>query len=208
MTDSRDKDLFTHPPRPPAGEAARRGPKPLGFDFPLMSAISRRSPWSIEADEMLLEVDEELAHRRTFYKRLVDRGQLGEEEAVRHIAVLLAIRSDLAGHWDRSVAWEAKVRELRRELQLRRNAWPKRIASAAHPLSADEARRRMERLDALHVRYWMDLWFHDGTRDDMRRHGAEREAWERAEHAAGNPVARAWLEPAELIARDRRRVIA
>lgn len=182
--------------------------KPLDFDFPLMSGLSRRPPHAVDQDELLLEVDEELAHRRKFYGRMVERGKLKREDAARHIAVLLAIRSDLAGRWDRSYSWEEKVRELRRELAMRRNMWPRAVASATHPLNSVEAARRMERMEALHFAYWMRLDFYESSapigtpaaHEEMRALGAQREAWERAEHEAGNPAARAYLAPADWAA--------
>jgi hypothetical protein len=174
---------------------------PLTFAFPLMSEISRRPPFAIEPDECLLELEEEVAHRRTFYGRMVAQGKMSGADAGRHQALLAAILSDVAGKPSSAYSWDAKVRELRRELALRRNAWPKKIASPADPLDAAGAAKRMERLEAVHWRYWvrLDHWDPstpdglascDGRTRELRAFMWRVDQWERAEADAGNPAAR------------------
>jgi hypothetical protein len=189
----------------------------LDHSFPLMSDLSRRPPFAVPVEEQLAELDEEIAHRRALYARLTARHVITQGEADRLAAIARAVRADLgshqsstlvgslAGQWDRSVTWDAKVRELRRELAERRQAWPKRVASAAHPLDADTAARRMERLEAVHFAYWIKLdWWDGGGVAEIRALAEERYAWELAQHRAGNPAARAFLTNAEHVALQER----
>lgn len=138
--------------------------KPLDFDFPIMSDLSVRPPHAVPAEEMRAEIEQELADRRGFYRRLVAKQTMTQEDADRHIAIFEAIAADLAWHADEqdeggtAHSWDAKVRELRREIALRRNRWPKRIASPSDPIDAAGATRRMERLEAVHFKYWIDLF--------------------------------------------------
>lgn len=189
--------------------------KPLAFDFPLMSDLSVRPPHAVPADEGLAEVRQELAEREGFYRRLVAKGTMAQADADRHIAIFAAIAADLtadarsAGQLPSSTfAWDAKVRELRRELALRRNRWPKRIDAPSDPLDQATAVRRMERLEAVHFRYWVELFgaddqFRDGAGFEPphylpsdARHGRIRAfygriwAWERDALARGDPAAR------------------
>lgn len=178
--------------------------KPLDFGFALMSGLSVRPPHRVAPDEWLLEIDEELDRRRRAYPMFVAEKRMKEEDAARHIAVLLAIRSDLAGHWNRSESWDVKVRELRRELALRRNAYPSQIERRR--LRPAEAVMRMERMEAVHWRYWIALDFFDcgeragapfAERLPLIRAASEAvRAWEIAAHAAGNPAAREYVDPA------------
>lgn len=186
---------------------------PLGFDFPLMSPLSTRPPHAVPREEMLIELDEELNARAHSYPLLVAQRRMKEEEARRHIAVLAAVRDDLADPAAPAgrdgFPWDAKVRELRRELAIRRNAWPQAIR--ARRLGAAEAARRMERLEAVHFAYFVDLDHADdasfpGSPPPHRlpcdaRFGALRAhhwrvwQWERAALAAGHPAARAYMRP-------------
>lgn len=146
----------------------------LARDFPLRSALSRRAPDQVPPDEQLLELDEEMARRRRVYPGFVDRGTMAAEEAERHLAVWQAIIDDYRRgialdrlqHAGRQAearlhndppwrfTWDMRVRELRRELALRRTAYPKWIANPTNPLTAQDAQRKLERLDAVHNGYW------------------------------------------------------
>lgn len=173
---------------------------PLAFDFPLMSPLSVRPPHAVPREEMLAEVEQELVDRRGFYQRMVDREKMSAAEAERHIALLDAVRADLAGD-DGGMAtwgWTDKVRELRRELAIRRAAWPKRIAKPGDPLDQATAVRRMERLDAVHFLYWIELFACDAwqagptladTLDQVRAWTWRVEAWEMCAMLAGGPGA-------------------
>lgn len=180
---------------------------PLGFDFPVMSALSIRPPWQVEQDEYLPELEEELRHRRPFYARMVARGTMAAQEAERHLALWEAVIADVAAapgagsgasRACRPFLWHEKVRELRRELQLRRNAWPRKIGSPTLPISAAQAALRMERLEAVHWRYWVKLDHCDefgGPRcaeqtQRIRAYMWRVEDWERRAADAGDPGAR------------------
>lgn len=160
--------------------------KPLDFDFPLMSEISRRPPYAVDHDELAGEIDTELADRSAFYARMAARAKMSQADADRHIDLLAAIRDDLAFAYTRDAGWlgqrhgwDAKVRELRRELAIRRNTWPKRIANAADPLDLVTAALRMERLEAVHFKYWIELFQFD-VDEDLQP--ADRRSRIRAEH--------------------------
>lgn len=134
--------------------------KPLDFDFPVMSELSVRPPHAVSVEEMIAEVGQERADRESFYRRLVAKGTMSQADCDRHIALVGAILSDLKAGFGsaESFGWDVKVRELRRELQLRRNRWPKRIGSPSDPLDKATATRRMERLEAVHFHYWVELF--------------------------------------------------
>jgi len=165
----------------------------LTDSFALHSDLSRRLPWQVSRDEQADEVQAELADRRATYPRLIQRERMSREEADRHLAIWQAITDDHIRDraWRKIVGtpgafypptpahsfaidWETRVRELRRELALRRNLYAKRIASPTSQLTADVARRKLEALDAVHYRYWCDLFgFCDGAQDatqDLARH--------------------------------------
>lgn len=185
--------------------------QPLTDDFPARSALSTVAPADVDRLDMLRELEEELDKRLRVYPGLVDRAMMKRDEAERHIGIWRALIADhhraeardarRMGHGYAIEAgpytfdWEARVRELRRELATRRNAYPKWIDSPANPLTADVAATKLARLDAIHWRYWMDLFAF--TDDDDRRHptrlayAAEREAlaqvpaWRRAAAEGG-----------------------
>ncbi len=147
--------------------------RPLDHDFALRSALSRRGPREVDHDEHLLELTEELDRRLHIYPALVAKGSLRQEDGDQHIAVWRTLIDDhhRAAGWDARIYgrapvavgpwrfdWPTRIRELRRELALRRAAYPKWIASATNPLTAGDAARKLERLDAIHYRYWADLF--------------------------------------------------
>lgn len=183
---------------------------PLDFDFALMSPLSRRPPHAVPREEMRAEIEQELADRAALYGRLVDKGKLAAADAARHVAILEAVRDDLdeAGA-PAGPGWEAKVRELRRELALRRNAWPKRLARPGDPLTEAAAARRMERLDAVHFLYWIEFFACDfgipadlgpgrtldQALDRVRAWAWRVSAWEREAARRGDPAARPHLRP-------------
>lgn len=150
------------------------GSKPLANDFPLLSHGSRPS-----ADVYLLkriaEVKRELDQRRRFYPNWVAQGRITALEMEHEIRIFEAIEHDLmAAHRQEETgvwampgagdgpldpaavreAWEAKVRALRRELALRRNAYRKRVEQGR--LSQADADKQLERLEAVHWMYWVE----------------------------------------------------
>lgn len=186
--------------------------QPLTFGFALMSPLSARPPHAVPREEMLAEVEQELADRVPFYGRMVAAGKMEAGTANRHLDVLRSIGADLGGApAPFAFSWDAKVREMRRELALRRNAWPRRIAKPADPLTEAAAARRMERLDAVHFLYWVGLFEADdefagralppphvlpsdgGSAGVIRAYLWRIWRWERAALAAGDPAARPWM---------------
>lgn len=142
---------------------------PPGFGFPLMSPLAERAPHALPPDELVAEIEAELDYRRTVYGRQVNRNAMAPADALARIETIEAIRDDLRFVYDNAtgtwpglrVDWTTKVRELRRELAIRRGSWPRRVANPADPLDQPTAALRLERLDAVHYRYWMDLFASD-----------------------------------------------
>lgn len=178
---------------------------PLGFDFPLTCELAVRPPHAIDRDEQLAEVDRELADRALLYDRFVTRGKMSADNAELHIGILRAIALDLGGAAEagRRYSWSAKVRELRRELAIRRGAWPKRVASPSDPLDQATAAQRMEALQGVHFAYWIELRFCDEfgrgatldeTLDMVRARVFQVMAWERDQWLQGGD-ARAIVRP-------------
>lgn len=152
--------------------------RPLERDFPLRSPLSVRLPIDVPRDELLLELEEEMDKRRRVYPGFVDRQTMTQDQANHHLAVWQALiddhrRIDAMGDIYQRVGmgpqlrthndppwrgtWDGRVRELRRELALRRTTYPKWIASPTNPLTQADARQKLERLDAIHHRYWCGL---------------------------------------------------
>lgn len=208
--------------------------RPLAHDFPLMAPpladgtrLSLRPPHAVPDDEQLIELHDERDRRRTAYPKLIAGGRLDEAEARRHRAILDAIVEDCTpmpanlshSGWQRwrdaraavlaacPFTWADKVRELRRELALRRNMWPRHVETGRLPLA--DARRRMERLEAVHWRYWIRLDFWDevapvteGYRwawlDAVRIREAAVRAFLWAAHLAGDPAVAGCLTPEQI----------
>lgn len=194
--------------------------EPLTDAFEMRGPMAMRAPWQVPRDEHLLELRAELDRRRTVYRGLVDRNTLTAEQAKRYCAIL---RGAIA-HYDHraprepGVDHDMIVRELRREIALRRNAYPKWVKSPTHALSADAAATHMERIEAVHWSFWMDLdGFTPAGRDeteDLARHQLvirlEREAREpgwntpipgclHARKRDARRERRAWIDLARLV---------
>lgn len=150
----------------------------LERDFALRSPLSRRAPADIGDEEKLQELQDEMDKRRRLYPGFVERQTMTADQARHHIAVWQALVDDhlrrqaiiglqRQGQPTRLVNdppwrgdWDGRVRELRRELALRRTGYPKWIANPTNPLTEGEARRKLECLDAIHYDYWVHLaWF-------------------------------------------------
>ena len=187
---------------------------PLAFDFALATpAIDRaggplllsiRPLWSIDRAEQLAELGREIGYRATAYPRMVDTGRLKQADADRHVRILESVLLDLDDVADRPRAtgtWPAMIRELRRELALRRNLWPKLIDSGR--MKPADACRHMEALEAAHWACWIELRgidseFPAGTpaaQSSAIIHGlfAQREIWLERAAAEGHPIAAAYL---------------
>lgn len=150
------------------------GPKPLANDFTLLSPGARH-PNEIYLAKQLAEIRRELDYRRRFYGDWVNKGRLTELAKAHEIAMFEEIehdfvalqRLDETGIWsdpgsgDEPLdiaavhdAWQAKVRALRREIMLRRNTYRKRVDQGR--MSPEDATKHLERIEAVHWRYWMD----------------------------------------------------
>lgn len=143
----------------------------LSADFPLRSQQSVRHPSDIRQAEKIAELNEETRRRNQVYPRFIKTGSLSEEAARHQQAVWSAITIDYqrlaaCSSWrDKpdyvrfpfTGDWRGRVAEIRRELQLRRNAYPKWIAAPTNSMDAATATRKLEVLDAIHDDYWCHL---------------------------------------------------
>ena len=146
----------------------------LAHDFPLASDLARRTPCELDRDELLAELEHELDKRLRVYPGHIKSGTMKRADAEHHIAVWRALIDDhrqadaaIAAMLGRPAPsldaphafdWPTRIRELRRELAMRRNAYPKWIASPTNPLTQDIAIAKLERLDAVHAHYWLHLF--------------------------------------------------
>ncbi|MDX3886322.1 MAG: hypothetical protein QHC65_18020 [Sphingomonas sp.] len=193
-------------------------PRDMGTDKDPLR-LSVRPLHTIPLDEMLAELRHESARRHDLYPRWIQAGRIGRDEANHHIALLEQILDDMteadpAAGWpardqfrrmkqerrSRSpFTWDQKVRELRREIDVRRNAWPSQIAGGRRPVI--EARASMERMEAIHWRYWIrcDHWDAppNGDRQPLRDHLAAIDQFMADALRRGNAPATAHLSQDE-----------
>lgn len=201
--------------------------RPLTFDFPMMSELAERPPHAIPQDEILLGAEEELDHRRAAYPDLVRNRRLRPDDADRHLGIWHWIVEDLRalGDIDRTppaqrFPWRDGVREIRRELALRRNMIGQQLAQKR--LTGHEARLRLERIDGLHWMWWFEFSTIDRTsewegvdwrvaHDVIRGMNAQRDEWLAIASASGDRAACAfigtyqaeWIEALQLGRRNR-----
>lgn len=158
--------------------------RPLGFDFSLMSPLSRHHPRVKLGEAHFLMAEDELLDRRRLYPRLIEQQRMKADEAERHLRVWTAIVEDIrpepARYFGGDVDWEDKVRELRRELSIRRNTYPNQIARRQR--TEDTARRNCELLDQVHFCCWM------GT--DCGTRFGDAAAWRGLDRTAATRAAR------------------
>ncbi len=139
--------------------------RPLERDFLLVSPIvgDHATPDYVTAEDCLLEMDAEMDRRRAAYPKFVEKNQMTPEQMRWHIDVWAAMIDDHVRTLPLGArraaepyryTWEIRIRELRRELAMRRAAYPKWIANPAHPLDLDVARAKLVALDHVHYRYW------------------------------------------------------
>jgi hypothetical protein len=179
----------------------------LRYDFVSCSPASRPH-FEISTADMLEELKRELDHRRRYFPQRVAKGAMTQDEADQEEAVLADIIADVAAvadfqaasasHWrangalayspafplprrDAAFGWEPKLHCLRREIHLRRKFYPEWIRKGR--ISEGLAREQLERLEAVQVRYWLDLWGRPrGTFAEHRSH------YRRIEAAIGWPL--------------------
>lgn len=141
-------------PNPPMPE------RPLARDFAACSPLlGTDQPVYVSTADCLAELQEEMDRRRRVYPRFVDKGTMTPEVMERHLLAWQVMVDDHAWALGKRalsyrLTWEDRVRELRRELTLRRVAYPKWIANPTNPLTEEKARAKLQRLDYVHHRYW------------------------------------------------------
>lgn len=165
--------------------------------FPCLSAESA-DPHRIPLSQQIEEVARELHQRRNAYPRRVQGGNMTRYDAERQIDILHAIEDDLRRaealmRWgatapvgssmpadlrrqceraDEQISrwrWSDLVNELRREIILRRRFYPAWAKKGT--LDPVRARHQLERIEAVHCRYWVqmehfmpdELWQHRAT---------------------------------------------
>lgn len=150
--------------------------KPLAYNFPSLSPTSR-APADVPLNKRLAEVRREQEHRQRAYPKFVLQGRMTELEAEFEMQIIGLILQDLEAvqrHEETGVwampgmgdqipepeavrqAWERKVRALRREIQIRRNTYPRKIEQGR--MTVEDARKFLERLEAVHWMYWHDCF--------------------------------------------------
>lgn len=171
-----------------------RAPDP-GYRF--WSDHSRRT---VTLDEMLEELRRELAYRRDHYPALIAKGRLTELDCSAEIAMVEALVDEFA--WAVAIAGDGRTRPfperrftywekiacLRREIEIRRNYYPRLLASRR--MRPEAAQRHLSAIEAAHAWYWYrGLQFIEGERyfrwtngpggacANIRAEFARREAW-------------------------------
>lgn len=110
--------------------------------------------------QMRTEIESELAYRRATYPKRIELGRLDPDQAERQIAILGEIRVQLPhpgnnhAEGEAAFSWADKVRELRREITMRRQLYPRWIADPKSPLTRETAILRLARMEATHELYW------------------------------------------------------
>lgn len=197
---------------------------PIARDGQDALLLSIRPPHTVPLDELLLDLEEERDRRRQLYPKWVNVGRITIEEANHHRQILAQILDDLTPpapslspaayrrHQDEQAErasasphrWADKVRELRREIALRRKAYPKWIGE--NRMAEADVRRSMERIEAAHWRYWIRLDHFDASDSELplrerlqpiRDQAAAVEAWLVHAHHSGDPAI-AGYEPAMI----------
>jgi len=125
-----------------------------------------------------------------------------------HIELLDEIHCDLVDPFrERTLTnrWEAKVRELRREIAIRRNGYPKSIEKGR--LRERDAGPWLEAIEGVHFTYWIRLehWDERGpatslsaSMEPIRRQSSRVEAWLWQAHLAGDPAIAGYLTPQQI----------
>lgn len=140
-------------------------PSELAWDFLERSPGAVRHPASVPFAEQREELAAELDRRRRLYPRSVERGTMTAATMSHELAVFAAMLDDycrsLRDPRPFTLDWRSRIIALRRELAMRRTAYPKWVASGSNPLTQAEATARLERLDAVYHQYWRWLFCFD-----------------------------------------------
>lgn len=131
--------------------------------------------WALYWHSAMTCVDElryEIEQRKQLYPQLIAKGKLDRNEANREVAIFKVIAEEIRTGEpieDDRFTWHDRVHALRRELNLRRATYPKRIAKGK--MAPEDADRHLELLDCIHYLYWCNGF---GT-DDPRMTAAHPE---------------------------------
>lgn len=129
-------------------------------DFALHCDLTDGYPQPVTRADMIREIELELAFRRATYPKRIELGRIDAAAAERQIAILGEIRDQLPhpgnnhAEGDALFTWSDKVLELRREITMRRQLYPRWIASPQSQLTRAAAAERLARLEAVHELYW------------------------------------------------------
>lgn len=155
-------------------------PSDLAWDFPERSPGTTRHPGHVPLAEQRDELAAELDRRRRLYPRSVERGTMSAATMQHEIAVFAAMLHDYDRRPDRprpyTLDWRSRIVALRRELAMRRTAYPKWVASPSNPLTQADATQRLERLDAVYHHYWRWLFCFDPPVETLGLEGDARTA--------------------------------
>lgn len=130
---------------------------------------------AVSRTDMMAEVAEELRYRRSTYPKRISLGRMNQGEADRQIAIFTEIAAELPSPGndhsepDPAFSWSDKVNELRREITMRRQLYPRWIDSPQSPLTKVRGCLRMARLEAVHEIYWYLCCFSGIDRDMAAR---------------------------------------
>jgi len=121
----------------------------------------------VEKLAMLAELREEAQHRRDWYPKAVEKCRMTELEMAHEINLIDALVEDFASEPGRprprnGFGWAQKVNALRREIMIRRHAYPKWVAKGR--MTDLVARHKLTAIEAAHAWYWHHgLDFMDGA---------------------------------------------
>lgn len=114
----------------------------------------------IDRADLVAEIEVELVYRRATYPKRIELGRIDPDQADRQIAIMGEIRDQLPhpgnnhAEGDADFTWSDKVRELRREITMRRLLYPGWIADPKSPLTRETAILRLARIEYVHELYW------------------------------------------------------
>lgn len=138
--------------------------------FPCVSSGST-APEQLPRAALVDELRRELRHRHIAYEKRVAKGRMSQMDADDEIECMAAMLADFecdllepfsqaqreaaarAAPMLQPFGWHGAVACLRREILLRRRYYPEWIRKGTLP--AIDARHQLERLEAVHVHYWL-----------------------------------------------------
>lgn len=126
-------------------------------------ALSAAPPPDAFWPALRIELVDELKRRRDSYPRLVTKGRMDRATADRELRVWRAIAASVSAidAGGATATWSDMVHCLRREIALRRKMYPLWVEERG--LSADEAARKLELVEAWHDYLWHDCGGAEGA---------------------------------------------